>query len=113
MDTVREGGRGELREQHGDRHAAICKPESQRAHAVRHRELSPELRDNLEGWGDGRETGGRLRREGTCVCLWLLHVGWQRLAQHCKAVIFQRTILKNIKARQTGALPWLECRPLA
>ena len=68
MDTVREGGRGELREQHGDRHAAICKPESQRAHAVRHRELSPELRDNLEGWGDGRETGGSGGRGHVCAC---------------------------------------------
>ena len=96
---------GGLRGQHGDRRAATCKLESQRAHAVRHRELNPELCDNLEGGGDGEGAGGRLGREGTYVYLWLIHVGWQKLAQYCKAVIFQRTILKNIKARQTGALP--------
>ena len=33
------------------------------------RGLSPVLWDKLEGW-DG--VGGRLRREGTCVYLWLI-----------------------------------------
>ena len=37
--------------------------------------------DNLEGW-DGRDMGGRLRREGTCVYLWLICGDvWQRLTQ--------------------------------
>ena len=48
--------------------------------------------DNLEGW-DGVGIGGRFKREGTCVNLWLIHVVvWQKQAQYCKAIICQ---LKN------------------
>ena len=39
----------------------------------------------LEGW-DG--VGGRFKRVGTYVCLWLIHVGvWQKPTQHCTAII--------------------------
>ena len=37
------------------------------------------------GWGE--------RREGTYVCLWLIHVDiWQKTTKFCKAIILQ---LKN------------------
>ena len=51
----------------------ICKLESQREFAVCPREPQQGLCINLEGW-DGREMGGRLNREGTCVDLWLIQV---------------------------------------
>ena len=45
----------------------------------------------------GREMGGRFRREGICVHLWLIHVRvWQKTTKFCKAVIFQ---LKKIKIK--------------
>ena len=32
----------------------------------------------------------KLRRESICVYLWLIHiVVWQKLTQHCKAIILQ------------------------
>ena len=36
-------------------------------------ELKQRLYINLEGW-DGREIGGRFKREGIYVHLWLIHV---------------------------------------
>ena len=37
--------------------------------------------------GMGREMGGRCKREGTYVYLWLIHVAvWQKLTQYCKAI---------------------------
>ena len=45
------------------------------------------LCENLDGW-DGM--GGRFKREGTYVYLWLIQVDiWQRPTQNCKAVILQ------------------------
>ena len=53
----------------------ICKIDSQGEFAVRLRKLKQGLFINLEGWdGMGREMGGRLKREGICVYLWLIHV---------------------------------------
>ena len=41
----------------------------------------------------GWEVGGRFKREGPYVGLWLIHVDiWQKLTQYCKAIILQ---LKN------------------
>ena len=51
----------------------MCKIHSQRELAVCLRKLKQGLCTNLEG-GMGRERGGRLRREGICVFLWLIHV---------------------------------------
>ena len=51
----------------------ICKIESQWEFAVWLRKLKQGLWINLEG-GMGREMGGRFKREGICVCLWLIHV---------------------------------------
>ena len=40
--------------------------------------------------------GGKFKREGTYVCVWLIHVDvWQKLTQYCKAVILQLKINKT------------------
>ena len=49
-------------------YSTICKIDSQREFAVCLRELKQELCINLEGW-EGREMGGRFKREGTNVYL--------------------------------------------
>ena len=37
--------------------------------------------------GMGSKVGGRFKREGTYVYLWLIHVDvWQKPTQHCKEV---------------------------
>ena len=44
------------------------------------------LCDHLEWW----EVGGRFKRVGMCVYLWLIHVDvWQKPTQYCKAIILQ------------------------
>ena len=46
----------------------------------------------------GNEVGGRFKREGTYVHLWLIHVDvWEKPTQYCKAVILLLKIdkLKN------------------
>ena len=48
----------------------------------------------------GKGIGGRFKREGTCVCLWLIHVVvWQKQSQYCKVIILQLKIkfFKNLK----------------
>ena len=51
------------------------------------------LCDNIEEW-DGVE--GRFKREGTYVCLWLIHVDvLQKLTQYCKAIILQLKIKRK------------------
>jgi len=41
----------------------------------------------------GREVGGRFKREGTYVNLWLINVEvWQKPKQYCKATILQLKI---------------------
>ena len=51
----------------------ICKIDSQWEFAVCLRELKQGLCINLEGY-DGEGDGGRFKREGTYVYLWLIHV---------------------------------------
>ena len=60
--------------------------DSQREAAVWHRELSSGVCDDLEGWGGGiREVGPR---EGTRVCIYLVHlVVQQKLTQRFKATM--------------------------
>ena len=46
------------------------------------------------------EVGGGVKKEGTWVHLWLIHIDvWQKPTQHCKAIILQLKIntLKKIK----------------
>ena len=51
------------------------------------------LCDNIEEW-DGVE--GRFKREGTYVCLWLIHVDvLQKPTQYCKAIILQLKIKRK------------------
>ena len=46
----------------------------------------------------GWEVEGRFKREGPCVCLWLIHVDvWQKPTQYCKAIIHQLKIKKFLK----------------
>ena len=55
---------------------------------MQHRELSSVLYDDLEEWNGGM--GGRLKREGIDVYLQLIQVViWEKLTQHCKAIIFK------------------------
>ena len=51
----------------------MCKIDSQQEFAVWLRKLKQGLCINQEGWG-GEEMGGRFRREGLYVDLWLIHV---------------------------------------
>ena len=51
----------------------ICKIDSQREFAVWLRKLKHGLCINLEGWA-GEEMGGRFKRKGIYVYLWLIHV---------------------------------------
>ena len=42
------------------------------------------------------EVGGRFKREGTYVYIWLIHVGmWQKPTQYCKAIILQLKMKKE------------------
>ena len=42
------------------------------------------------------EVGGRFKREGPCVCLWLIRVDvWQKPTQFCEAIILQLRISKE------------------
>ena len=46
-----------------------------------------------KGGGMGRVMGGKFKREGTYVYLWLIHGDiWQKTTKFCKAIILQ---LKN------------------
>ena len=63
----------------------MCTIDSRWEHAVWLREFIPVLWDHLEGW----EVGGRFKRKGAPVHLWLIHVVLQKPIQYCKAVIFQ------------------------
>ena len=47
-----------------------------------------------ERGGMEKEVEGRLKREGTNVSLWLIHVDvWQKSTQYCKAIILQLKII--------------------
>ena len=57
----------------------------------------------------GREMGGRFKREGTWVYLWLIDVDvWRKPTQYCKAIVLQLKInkfifkKKNREARTTS-----------
>ena len=65
-----------------------CETDSEWEAAASHSELRPLLCDDLEGW-DRWEVGGRFKKEGIYVCLWLPHADvWQKPTQQCKAIIF-------------------------
>ena len=67
----------------------IFKIDSQGEFEVQLRKLKQKLCINLEGW-DGEGMGGRFKREGIYVYLWLIHVEvWQKTAKFYKAIILQ------------------------
>ena len=73
----------------------MCKIDSQWEFAVCLRKLKQGLCINLEGW-DGEGMGGRLKRDGIYVYLWLIHGEvWQKPTKFCKAIILQ--LKKNRK----------------
>ena len=55
---------------------------------------NPVLCDNLAEW-EGVGGGKEVKREGTYVYLWLIHVEvWQKPTQHCKIIVLQSKINK-------------------
>ena len=53
-----------------------------------------------------REVGGRFKREGTYVHLWLIHVDvWQKPIQYCKAIILQLKINTFFKKKSLFQIP--------
>ena len=88
-----EEGEGEMYgESNIEIHNTICKIDSQWEFAVWLRDLKHGLCERLKG-EVGRKMGGRSRREGTWVYLWLILVGvWQKTTKFYKAITFQ---LKN------------------
>ena len=45
------------------------------------------------GWGEGWEVGGRFKREGIYLYLWLTRAdAWQKPTRYCKAIILQLKI---------------------
>ena len=52
----------------------ICKIDCKREFAVWLRKVKQGLCINLEGWDGEGEMGGRFKREGIYVYLWLIHV---------------------------------------
>ena len=83
------GRRGwdKVRKQRCNIHITICKADSWWEVAVSHRELNPELSDNLEGSLGGR-LRGRFKREGTRVYLCLIHAVWQKPYNTIKQLSF-------------------------
>ena len=75
MQGCREEEEGEMYgESNMETYITICKIDSQWEFAVCFRK--PQNRGSVSTWrgGMGREMGGRFRREGTYVHLWLIHV---------------------------------------
>ena len=69
-----KGGEGEMDgESKVETSITICKIDSQWEFAVWLRKVRQGLCINREGW-DGREMGGRFKRERIHVYLWLIHV---------------------------------------
>ena len=94
-------GEGEERvrcmESNLETYITVCKTDSQWEFAVWRRELKQGLCINLEGW-DGEGVGGRFKREGTYVYLWLIHVDvWQKTTKFYKAIILPLKINKKFK----------------
>ena len=60
----------------------------------------------------GKKMGGRFKREGTSVYLWLTHVEvWQKTTKFCKAINLQLKINKFLKG-QCGTGTKTEYRPM-
>ena len=104
MDTGKvwgeRSGWEEWREQHGNIYTTVCKMDSWWEFAAWLRELTLGLCDNLEGW---ERVGGRSKREGSYVHLWLIHVDvWQNSNQYCNY-----PSIKNKYIKKNCCLKWL------
>ena len=87
----------ELREQRGNTPSTVCKTDSQWGLLF---EQGAQIWGSvtMKRGGKGREVGGRLKREGTYIRLWLVHAdAWQKSKQHCKAIILELKINKFLK----------------
>ena len=74
MEMGRGGREGEMYGKSNMKtYITICKIESQLEFAVWLNKLKQGLHINLEGW-DGERMGGRFKRAGIYVYLWLIHV---------------------------------------
>ena len=109
--TVREGKRDELKEQCWNipLYITMCKIDSQWEFAARWRDLKAgaQWQPRGVGWGGKWEVGGRFKREGIYVYLWLIHVDvWQKLTQYCKAIILQLKII-NLFTIRRKKLTWV------
>ena len=74
MDMGRRGGEGEMYgKSNVETYITICKIDSQQEFAVWLRKLK---QGSVSPWrgGMGREMGGRFKREGIYVYLWLIHI---------------------------------------
>lgn len=88
-DLCLEGGRGEFREQLWNIHITMLK---ERASGKGLHDTGNSARCSVitQGGGMGWGLEGRLKRNGTYVYSWLIHVVvWQKPIQHCEAIIFQ------------------------
>ena len=88
----------------------MCEIDSWWEPALQHSWLSLVLCEDLEEWDRGREV-----QEGGHMCLlvavgtYLLFTVWQKLTQHCKAIIRQQ---KSQKPNQNKDYPWMCFSPL-
>ena len=83
----------------------ICKIGSQWAFAVWCGDPKASAQWNRERW-DGM--GGRFKRKGTCVYLWLIHVGvWQKPSQHCNDPPIKDEIKFKKEKQKNNRLKWL------
>ena len=83
MDIGNRKARVGLMERVAWKHTNICKIDSQWVFVVWRKELKPGLCDNWRA-GMGWWVGGRLKREGIYVYLWLIHIDvWQKQAPYC------------------------------
>ena len=74
LQTWEREGEGEMYGKNNmETYITICKIDSQQEFAVWFRKLKQGLCINLEG-EMGKEMGGRFKREGKYVYLWLIHV---------------------------------------
>ena len=93
---MHSGGRrgwDKLRQVHWNVHITLRKTDSRN---LQYNTVSTtQCCDNLGG-GTGWEVGGRFKREGMYVCLWLIVDVWQKPTQNCKEIILQLKIYKWI-----------------
>ena len=55
----------------------------------------PQIQCSVMTYRGGTEwqVGGRFKRKGTCIYLWLIHDDvWQKSSQYCKVTVFQLKI---------------------